>query len=194
LVVAGLYTCFFLGACSPAADTPSVEGGSAPSLEGTAAPAARGLPSVVTLMPDTPTDVVPTEAPVVDQYALRFYPDLLVVRVGQEVEFRNSEDVVHNVRVKYVESDSVLFNVVTPPGQPYRHTFQEPGEYEVTCDIHVGMLSFILVTRAPYAVTAAEDGRYVFPEVPPGRYTRTVWSADPGLQSVDTVEIEAGGS
>jgi len=194
-LLVGVISCFLLGACSSGADAPVADERSEPSLEGRAPPAVRGLPSVVTLSPDPPRGkAIPSETAVVDQYALRFYPDLLLVRVGQEVEFRNSEDVVHNVRVRHIERDSTLFNVETPKGAPYHHAFVEPGEYEVNCDFHVGMTSFILVTPAPYAVKAEDDGSYSFSDLPPGAYTRTIWSADPAQRSVDEVEIGSDGA
>ena len=47
----------------------------------------------------------------------------LIARVGQHVEFRNSEDMPHNVAVTRRTSGAEVFNVGTEPHQKYVHTF-----------------------------------------------------------------------
>ena len=61
-----------------------------------------------------------------DQQGQMFIPDTLLVRTGQPVHFRSSEDMLHNVRV--IRSDKTpIFNVAMPPWGSYTHTFHEPG-------------------------------------------------------------------
>ena len=45
-----------------------------------------------------------TDKPVMDQAGLTFGPELLLVRTGQPVEFRNSDDTLHNVHVSHEET------------------------------------------------------------------------------------------
>jgi hypothetical protein len=105
-----------------------------------------------------------------DQQGQMFVPDTLLVRTGQPVHFRTSEDVLHNVRV--VRSDKTpIFNVATPPFGSYTHTFDQPGFYNVTCDIHATMRATVYVASTPYIGTADEHGRFTFEHVVPGRYT-----------------------
>ena len=77
---------------------------------------------------------------------------------------------LHNVRV--IRSDKTpIFNVATPPFGSYTHTFDEPGFYNVTCDIHVTMRATVYVASTPYVGTADERGRFAFEDVVPGTYT-----------------------
>jgi plastocyanin len=164
---------------------------SEPSVTGRAPAAASRQPAVVTLEPtDSPAVPLPDSPMLMDQYALSFLPQFLVVRAGQTVEFRNSEEVSHNVRVVQVATDSTLFNVVTPQGEPHMHTFTRAGEYTVTCDIHPGMTAFILVVEASYATVAEEDGAFAFADVPPGAYTLGIWHPDETLRFTRQVQID----
>ncbi|MEO5741705.1 MAG: hypothetical protein ABIS29_14040 [Vicinamibacterales bacterium] len=104
-----------------------------------------------------------------DQQGQMFMPDTLLARTGQPVHFRSSEDVLHNVRV--IRSDKTpIFNVATPPFGTYTHTFDEPGFYNVTCDIHTTMRATVYVASTPYVGTADEKGHFTFEQVVPGAY------------------------
>ena len=105
-----------------------------------------------------------------DQQGQMFIPDTLLARTGQPVHFRSSEDVLHNVRV--IRSDKTpIFNVATPPFGSYTHVFNEPGFYNVTCDIHTTMRATVYVAATPYVGTSDEHGRFTFEHVIPGTYT-----------------------
>ena len=67
-----------------------------------------------------------------DQSGYQFLPGLLVAQAGQTVQFRNSEDVLHNVRVTEVATDTPVFNVATLAYGAYDHKFERPGFYTVT--------------------------------------------------------------
>ena len=70
------------------------------------APAAKGgLPAVVLLHPREPREFpAQSSPPVMDQVSQSFTPSVLFVRTGQASEFRNSDDVLHNVRVRNDET------------------------------------------------------------------------------------------
>lgn len=178
----------FLGCAGGANDGEAT--GEMPTVRGIAPSAAGGLPSVVFFEPvlgaGAPARAEPT---VMDQFGLAFIPDLMVLRPGDQVEFRNSEDVAHNVRVVQVDRDSMLFNVVTPPGEPYRHRFDQLGEHAVACDIHPGMRAVILVATARYSVIAEDDGTFELPAMAAGRYKLSVWSRDPDRRLEQTVDL-----
>ena len=106
-----------------------------------------------------------------DQYGKQFVPDMLVVRVGQPVEFRNSEDSPHSVIVNRIPTGAAVFSTATAPYQKYTHTFDQTGEYAVSCDIHPGMLATVVATTTPHAVVVDERGTFNFADLAPGSYT-----------------------
>jgi plastocyanin len=78
-----------------------------------------------------------TKAIVVSQKEKVFHPDLLVVKQGESVMFRNDDPVTHNV---FSRTKGSLFNLkMQQPGQEDVVTFQQPGEVTVRCAIHPSM-------------------------------------------------------
>lgn len=127
--------------------------------------------AIVTLLPASGEPPMPAENAVMDQVSKQFLPHTLLVRVGQPVEFRNSEDMPHNVSVTRRESGSEVFNVGTEPHQKYDHTFDRVGQFDVKCDIHEGMEATVIVARGPTTTIAGDDGRFSLPNVAFGSYT-----------------------
>jgi plastocyanin len=133
--------------------------------------------AVVVLEPQTARAFPPqTDKPVMDQAGLTFGPELLVVRTGQPVEFRNSDDTLHNVNVKHEETREQAFNVAIPTGASYEHTFARDGFYRVGCDIHPAMAASIFSTSSPFATVADSDGAFTFAGVPAGAWMLTVYT------------------
>lgn len=129
--------------------------------------------AIVNLLPAEPVPM-PDGPAVIDQYSKTFVPNVLYVRVGQPVEFRNSEDMPHNVMVIRRGSGAEVFNVGIEPHQKYVHTFDRVGQFDVTCDIHPGMQATLITTQSPLATIAGDDGRFTLPNVKLGSYTLTV--------------------
>jgi plastocyanin len=152
-------------------------------------PAARGgMAAIVILEPRTPREFPPqAEKPFMDQISQTFFPAVLFVRTGQPTEFRNSDDVLHNVRVREQETRQGTFNVAIPTGQVYIHTFPRDGFYDVGCDIHPGMSAQIVATSTPYAVMADAEGNFVFDDIEPGGYTMVVYAGADKIER--TVEV-----
>lgn len=125
--------------------------------------------AIVALVPAEPLPA-PEGPAVMDQYAKQFVPNVLYVRVGQPVEFRNSEDMPHNVTVMRRGTGSEVFNVGTEPQQKYVHTFDRIGQFDVSCDIHPGMQAVLIAAPSPYATIADDSGKFSIPNVKPGSY------------------------
>jgi plastocyanin len=149
----------------------------------------QGVPSAVALQPSTGESAPPSEPAVLDQLGLAFGPMHLVVHVGQPLVFTNSESLVHNVNLTFVDNDSTVYLSDMDPGDRSQIFFEIEGGYDVTCDHHPGMSAFIFVTSAPYSAIADDDGAFSITGVPPGSYTASVWSASEALRSDRTVEI-----
>ena len=118
----------------------------------------------------------PDEKPVMDQAGLTFGPELLLVRTGYPVEFRNSDDTLHNVRVSHEETRTSAFNVAIPTGESYTYTFERDGFYRVGCDIHPAMAASVFAASSPFTTLAAADGSFTFTDVPAGAWTVTVYT------------------
>jgi plastocyanin len=136
-----------------------------------------GSTAVVVLEPKgAKTFPPPAEKPVMDQAGLTFGPELLLVRTGYPVEFRNSDDTLHNVRVSHEETRSSAFNVAIPTGESYTYTFERDGFYRVGCDIHPAMAASVFAASSPFTAVADADGRFTFADVPSGGWTVTVYT------------------
>ena len=171
-------------------DTPTHAGPLA-DIVGHAPPATQGAPSVVILEPQATVDVpVPIEPVIMDQFGRDFVPRLIVVREGQPVRFKNSEDDLHTVHVQDGDGES-LFNVAMPiQGGEHNYTFDDSGDYAVSCNAHQEMHATILVVQAPYAVVADRDGAFALPGLVPGSYNLIVRRGRERHEQV--VEIKSG--
>jgi plastocyanin len=144
--------------------------------------------ALVTLEPAAGAVPLPAGGALMDQFSKNFVPELLFVRVGQEVTFRNSEDQLHNVTVVGSRTGTAVFNISQSPYDTYKYTFDRPGEFDVSCDVHPGMRATIVATTTPYAVYADSAGTFSLPNVPPGSYKLRI-SAD-GTQRERVVEVK----
>lgn len=142
-----------------------------------AAPATTSLISgvapknaIVTLLPASGDLPMPDQPALMDQQSKQFIPSVLMVRPGQPVEFRNSEDMPHNVSVTRRGSGTEVFNVGTEPRQAHVHAFDRVGQFDVLCDIHEGMSAIVIVAPGPVTTIAEDDGRFAFPNVSFGSY------------------------
>lgn len=153
----------------PATPAPAATAPSASEVSGTVP-----VGAVVSLTPKGGDEPLPEGPAVMDQYSKRFEPGLLYVRVGQPVEFRNSEDMPHNVTVTRRGPGTTLFNVGTEPQQKYIHTFDRAGQYDVTCDVHPGMEATLVAAESSRATISDETGKFSLLNIPVGEYTMRV--------------------
>ena len=152
---------------------------------------ALGPPSALIVLEPQGTAELPIKAEpaIMDQAGYEFLPAFLLAQAGQLVQFRNSEDVLHNVRVTEISSQKPVFNVATVAFGKYEHKF-DPGYYNVTCDIHSTMRAGILVSASPYTTTAGDDGGFAINDVQPGSYNLTVYAGPAPV--VRPITVKAG--
>jgi plastocyanin len=92
----------------------------------------------------------------------RFYPEVVVIRPGDTVEWINNSDQIHTVtndpasavhpdNVTAPTSASRFDSGYIEPGKTYRVRFTQEGEYRYVCFLHEtqGMTGTILVTSKP---------------------------------------------
>ena len=132
---------------------------------------------------------LPSKRPVLNQKNLQFHPQVLPILVGSTVDFPNRDNLFHNV---FSYSSPKEFDLGRYPKDDSRSvTFDKPGTIRVYCDIHSHMAATILVLTNPYFATPADDGTFVIPDVPEGKYRIILWF-DRGVAERRAIEVEAG--
>lgn len=118
---------------------------------------------------------IPSEPVVLDQDKCRYTPRVLGVRVGQALQIKNSDPLLHNVRSNAVINQA--FNKSTPiEGMSFDHTFAtKEVMVPFKCDVHGWMSAYVGVLDHPYFGTTAADGTVVLGNLPPGTYTIEAW-------------------
>lgn len=111
---------------------------------------------------------------VMDQKGMVFVPHVLAVQQGTTVEFRNSDQVSHNVFTP--DPCAGRFNLGTwGKGEERPYTFDEPCVAVVLCALHPEMEAFVVAVPTPYFAVTGADGSYSIEGVPEGTHTVKVW-------------------
>lgn len=117
----------------------------------------------------------PPPAIKVSQKDAQFSPRMVVVTVGQSVEFLNDEDrpIEHNV---FSNSPAKRFDLgLYGPGQSKSVVFDKPGAVSLFCSIHRYMDGVVFVSPTPYTSRVNPDGHYQIDNVPPGDWIVKTW-------------------
>src|SRR5919108_3525080 len=124
------------------------------------------------------------EAPVVlDQQKCRYVPRVVGAQVGQPVEIRNSDPLLHNVH------GEGAINQPFDYGQPLQgikttHTFTtREVMVPVKCQVHAWMRGYIGVVEHPFFAVTDGNGRFTIPQLPPGTYTIEAWHERLGTET-----------
>jgi plastocyanin len=126
---------------------------------------------------------VPTTPVVFDQQKCRYVPRVIGVQVGQQVEIRNSDPLLHNVHGESAVNQPFDY------GQPLQgiktnHTFTtREVMVPVKCQVHAWMRGYIGVLEHPFFAVTDGSGRFTIPQLPPGTYTIEAWHERLGTQT-----------
>lgn len=131
---------------------------------------------------------------VMDQRDRAFVPGLLVVAVGNSVQFPNNDTVSHQV---YSFSPAKHFQLPLYKGQFHPPVvFDRPGLVVLGCNIHDSMVGYIYVTQAPYFGTTDATGALLLKGLPKGDYQIVIWSpyiADAPATLTRSVHLDGNG-
>jgi len=126
---------------------------------------------------------VPPQQVVLDQVGCLYHPRTIGVQVGQEVVFKNSDPVFHNV--KSVAQQNTNFNVGMPhKGMKKIKKFTRPElVVQAKCSLHPWMGANIGVFDHPFFSVSNQAGEFFINQVPPGEYVIEAWHEALGTTS-----------
>jgi plastocyanin len=125
----------------------------------------------------------PSAPVVLDQDGCRYKPHVFGVMVGQPVEIRNSDPVLHNIKAKATKNRP--FNISQPTaGMKTTRTFSAPEVMvALECNVHGWMNAYAGVRPDPFFAVSEADGSFSIKGLPPGTYTIEAWHERYGTQT-----------
>jgi hypothetical protein len=147
----------------------------------------------VSLQGTFPNSPVPTEPVTIDQRACVYVPRVIGARVGQMLQVRNSDEVLHNVHS--VSTHANDFNVSQPKaGVVQQIPLKNPEVMlRIACDVHRWMTTFVGVVNHPNFATSDTAGTFTIANVPEGTHTIQAWHERYGVVT-QQVRVTAGGT
>ena len=91
---------------------------------------------------------------------------MLLVPVGSTLEYRNSDEVPHNVHTYSLRNKA--FNVPLAAGGKKQQVVREAETIQIRCDIHPWMGAFVFVSDTSYAAITDAHGAFEISGLPPG--------------------------
>jgi len=145
----------------------------------------------VRLKGNVPQTPIPSQPVVIDQQACVYTPRVVGARVGQTVQVKNSDMLLHNVDASSGKNNG--FNVAQPrAGLVYE--FKPKNEeimLHLKCDVHNWMNAYVGIVTNPYFAVSNTMGTFEIGRVPPGTYMLEAWHERFGLVS-KPVTVKAG--
>ena len=137
--------------------------------------------------PQTP---VPTEPVVIDQRGCVYRPRVVGARVGQTLQVKNSDDLLHNVHSLTEKTNA--FNISEPKaGMVQSFKLKDEEMLRIKCDVHRWMTTYVGIVSNPYFAVTGEAGAFEIANVPPGSYTIRAWHEQYGPVT-QKVTVRAG--
>jgi hypothetical protein len=141
-----------------------------------------GVPAGATYAP-------PTSPVVLDQKGCMYHPRVFGVMVGQTLDIRNDDPLLHNI--KAMAKRNRPFNISQPTqGMDATRTFAaEEVILPFECNVHGWMRAYAGVLPHPFFSTTGADGTFSIDSLPPGTYTIEAWHEKYGTQTA-TITVQ----
>lgn len=144
----------------------------------------EGLPDAQWAAPSTPA--------VIDQNGCLYHPHVLGVIVGQPLQFKNSDGLLHNVHA--LPKVNQEFNIAMPAERTTAdHKFEQAeGVFQIKCDVHPWMAAYVAVLKHPFFAVTGTDGKFTIANLPAGNYTVEAWHEKLGFQTQQVTVTDGG--
>ena len=139
--------------------------------------------NAVVYLEDAPIQPTAKMSTTIDNHMMTFSPFVAVVPAGGKVIFHNSDPFPHNV----FSPDSGGFNIgIVAQRSASSRIFKKEAAYSLLCNLHPGMLGYLVVIPSSYYAKTDAHGSYTLKDVPVGTYKITAWAprTQPVTQSV----------
>jgi hypothetical protein len=143
--------------------------------------------SVVSGLPERKHYPEPTTPVYLDQSSYTFEPHVLAMRTGQPILLRNSDPVPHNTHSLSVRNPSFSIVQSSPDAGTALPSPREPEIFQVQCDIHPWMKSWLCAFDHPYFNVSLANGTFTLHGLAPGHYRLRAWHERLGTQERDVV-------
>jgi hypothetical protein len=127
-----------------------------------------------------------------DQHGCWFVPHVVLVQAAQPFTLVNSDGVLHNFRTPGTAANPPLNKAQPKFKKRLDIKVDNPDIIPVNCDVHEWMRAVVVVMAHPYYALTDSAGAFKLTDVPPGRYTLTVWHEVLGKQTREVV-VSGGG-
>ena len=126
----------------------------------------------------------PTDPLVFEQKGCLFIPHVGAVMVGQPIEVRNDDPVLHNVRAQSKLGQS--FNIAQPVQgmKTTKKLLKQEIGIPMKCDVHFWMTGYLHVLAHPFFAVTGSDGAFTVKGLPAGTYTLEAWHGKLGTKQV----------
>lgn len=125
----------------------------------------------------------PAQPVVIDQKGCQYIPHVVGLRVGQTLQLRNSDGLLHNVHA--LPKVNTPFNMAMPANRTTADTKfgKAEGMFLVKCDVHPWMSAYVGVFNNPFFAVSGKDGKFKITGLPPGTYELEAWHEKLGVRT-----------
>jgi plastocyanin len=124
----------------------------------------------------------PGSPAIFEERGCRYNPHVLAVRVGQDIKIYNRDSIAHNIH-PVAKTNREWSKIQPPDTPPFYYGYDKEEFIPVKCNIHPWMQGYFVVLKTSHFAVTGDDGRFLLPELPAGRYTVTAWHESFGMQS-----------
>jgi plastocyanin len=133
----------------------------------------------------------PARVTIIDQKEMRFVPETVAIRAGDQVRFTNSDPQTHNIALNDPRrqfSDTIGSGREAVEAFPRASGIRRP--FALACSLHSQMQGWIYVFDHPYFQVTDVDGRFRLEDIPPGDYRLDLAHSAGDLHASRTLQIK----